>query len=440
MSTEQMNTNSGEVKIVRATSAFDCGGRCPLRIHVKDGVIIRIEGDDAKEPDQLRACLRCRALRHFVYHKDRLKYPMKRVGPRGAGEFERISWDEAYDTIIEKLNYVKETYGNSSILMSGGGGYQGSLHNGGGATSRLLSLFGGYGGTYGNISSEGAVWGVMTQYGDVYVGHSRKDMLNSKLIIMWGWDPARMISGTGTMMHVINAKDAGARIISIDPRYQDSAATVADQWIPVKPGTDTAVMVSMAYVMIKEDLQDQAFLDKYTIGFGAFKDYVMGDEDGVEKTPQWASEISGVPAPTIVALAREYATTKPAALIDCQGPARSSMGEQYTRCAMTLCAMTGNVGRHGGSAGGGLMVIPLAHLFRAPGIPGMRNPAEAGGPSIRGTLDLRKRLTKRIHTNKVFDAILKGKAGGAPFDTKFAWFVGCNLINQRGNTNKAARA
>jgi anaerobic dimethyl sulfoxide reductase subunit A len=116
------------------------------------------------------------------------------------------------------------------------------------------------------------------------------------------------------------------------------------------------------------------------------------------------------------------------------------MGEQYTRCAMTLCAMTGNVGKPGGSAGGGLMVIPLAHLFRAPGIPGMRNPAEAGGKSVRGTLDINDRLLKRYHTNKVFDSILKGTAGGAPFDAKFAWFVGCNLMNQRGNTNKAARA
>lgn len=435
-----MSTEQGETKIVRTTTAFDCGGRCPLRLHVRDGEIIRIEGDDGPEPEQRRTCLRCRAYRQYVHHPDRLKYPQKRVGKRGSGEFERITWDEAYDTIIEKLNYTKETYGNSSILLSGGGGYQGSLHSGGGALARLLSLFGGYGGIYGNISSEGAVWGVMTHYGDVYVGNSREDLLNSKLIIMWGWDPARMISGTGTIYHVLKAKNAGAKIISIDPRYQDSAAMLSDQWIGVKPGTDTAVMVAMANVMIKENLHDQAFLDKYTVGFDQFKAYVMGDEDGIEKTPEWASKISTVPADVITTLAREYATTKPAALVDCQGPARSAMGEQYTRCAMTLCAMTGNVGKPGGSAGGGLMVIPLAHLFRAPGIPGMRNPAEAGGKSVRGTLDINDRLQKRYHANKVFDSILKGTKGGAPFDAKFAWFAGCNLMNQRGNTNKAAKA
>jgi anaerobic dimethyl sulfoxide reductase subunit A len=365
---------------------------------------------------------------------------MKRTGPRGKGEFERITWDEAYDAITRELKRAKETYGASSIFLGTGGGYQGSLHSGPRSMSRLLSMFGGYSGSYGNVSSEGCVWAVMAHYGTVYTGNSREDLLNSKLIIMWGWDPTRMISGTGAMHHLIKAREAGARVIAIDPRYHDSAATAADRWIPVRPGTDTAVMVGMANVMLKEGLQDQAFLDKYTVGFDKFKAYVLGDEDGIEKTPRWASEISGMPASTIEELAREYATTKPAALIDCQGPARSAMGEQYNRCAMTLCAMTGNVGRPGGSAGGGLMVIPVGHMFRAPGIPGLKNPAEAGGPSIRGTLDLNLRLVKRVHTNKVFDAFLKGAEGGYPFDVKLAWFVGTNLMNQRANTNKAARA
>jgi len=440
MNDQGTNETSGEVRIVRATSAFDCGGRCPLRLHVKNNRIVRVEGDDAANPeDQLRACLRCRALRQYVHHPDRLKYPMKRVGPKGKGQFERITWDEAYDTIIKELNRVKDTYGNSSIYL-GGGSYLGALHSGRGAIARLMSLFGGYTSSYGNISSEGAVYAVMTQYGSVMVGHSREDMLNSKLIIMWGWDPARMISGTNTMYHVIKARENGARIICVDPRLSESAAVVADQWIPIRPGTDPAMMAAMANVMIKENLHDQAFLDKYTVGFDKFKDYVLGDEDGVEKTPAWAEEICGVPADIIERLAREYATTKPAALMDCQGPARSAMGEQYNRCAMTLTAMTGNVGRPGGSAAGGLMGIPIGHMFRSSGIPGLKNPLEAKNPSVRGTLDLNLRLITRIHTNKIFDAMLEGKAGGYPADIKFAWFSGGNILNQRGNTNKGARA
>ena len=211
-------------------------------------------------------------------------------------------------------------YGNEAIFLAVGGGYLAALHSGGLAASRLLGQFGGYVTHYGNISSEGAVWASLTQYGSVMVGHSREDMLNSKLIILWGWDPARMISGTNTMYHLIKAKENGARVIAVDPRYHDTAATVAHEWVPIRPGTDTAVMVAMANVMIKEGLQDQAFLDKYTVGFDRFKAYVLGREDGIDKTPAWAEEISGVSAATIERLAREYATTKPAALMDCQGP------------------------------------------------------------------------------------------------------------------------
>lgn len=440
MSTEEMSLTSGETKIIRTTCTFDCGGRCPLRLHIKDGMITRVEGDDVQEPKQLRACLRCRAYRHWVYHPDRLKSPLKRVGNKGAGKFEPITWDEALKTIAGELRRVKDTYGNPSIFLAGGGGYLGALHSGPRAIARLLSMFGGYTTSYGNISSEGPVWAVMASYGDIMVGNSREDLLNSRLIIMWGWDPVRMISGTDAVYNLIKAKEAGIRIISVDPRYHDSAALLADQWIPIRPGTDTAMMVSMAYVIIKENLHDKKFLDKYTVGFDKFSDYVLGIEDGIKKTPAWAEAITGVPALTIERLAREYATTKPSALMDCQGPARSAMGEQYNRCAITLTAMTGNIGRHGGSAAGGLMGIPVGHMFRSSGIPDMRNPVEAGGPSIRGTLDLGLRLVRRVHTNKIFDAFLKGKGGGYPADIKLAWCVSDNLLNQRGNTNKGARA
>jgi len=438
MSTKEQTIVNGE-QLFRCTSSFDCGGRCPLRFHVKDGVIVRIEGDDYGDSEkQLRACLRGRAYRKFIYHPDRLKYPLKRVGERGEKKYERISWDEAMDTIVRELKRVRETYGNKSIFL-GGGGHLGALHTRG-ALNKALSMFGGYTTSYGNISSEGAVYAVMSSYGDVMVGHSREDLQNSKLIIICGWDPVRMISGTDCIYNLTKAKEKGIKIIAIDPRLTHTGATFADEWIPIIPGTDAAMMVAMANVIIKEDLQDQAFLDKHTVGFEVFKDYVLGNEDGIDKTPAWAAEICGVPAERIESLAREYATTKPACLMDCQGPARAAMGEQYVRAAITLTSMTGNVGRPGGSACGGLMGIPYGHMFRSAGIPGMKNPAEAGGPSIRGTLDLNLRLVRRIHTNKLFDAFLEGTAGGYPADIKLAWFAGGNIMTQRGNTNKGDRA
>ena len=440
-SSEIAETANDGVKIVRTTSTFDCGGRCPIKLHVKDNKILRIEGDDIENTgQQLRTCLRCRAYRQYVHHPERLMHPLKRVGEKGEGKFERISWDEALDTLAGKLKSVKETYGNAGILLATGGAYIAGLHNGGFAAARLLAQFGGYTTHYGNISSEGAVWASLTQYGSVMVGNSREDMLNSKLIILWGWDPARMISGTNTMHHLIKARENGAKVISIDPRYHDTAATVADEWIPIYPSTDTAMMVAMAHVMIKENLHDQPFLDKYTVGFDKFKAYVMGEEDAVQKTPAWAAEITGVPAETIERVARLYAETKPAALMDCQGPARSAMGEQYNRCASTLCAMTGNVGRPGGSAGGGLMGIPIGHMFRMSAIPPGKNPMELDGPKVKGTLDIRLRVAKRIHINKLFDAILKGRAGGYPADVKMMWSMCNNYINQTGNSNKAHRA
>jgi len=440
MSTDIISPTEGDVKIVRTTSTFDCGGRCPLKLHVKDNRILRVEGDDIAEPDQLRTCLRCRALRQYVHHPQRLMYPQKRIGERGEGKFERISWDEALEMLAGQLKRVKETYGNEGIFLATGGGYLAGLHNGGFAAQRLMNQFGGCVTHYGNISSEGAVWASLSQYGSVMVGNSREDMLNSKLIILWGWDPARMISGTNTMYHLIKARENGARVIAVDPRYHDTAATVADEWIPIRPGTDTAMMVAMANVMIRENLHDQAFLDKYTVGFDKFKAYVLGQEDGVNKTPQWAAEICGVEAAVIIRLAREYAGTQPAALMDCQGPARSAMGEQYNRCAATLSAMTGNVGRPGGSACGGLMGIPVGHMFRMSAIPPGKNPFEMEGPNVKGTLDIRMRVVKRVHINNIFNAILEGKQGGYPADIKLMWSMCNNYLNQTGNSNKAARA
>lgn len=440
MSAKEKTQPSRSTKVITGATAHDCGGRCPLKFHVKDGVVIRIEGDDAPEPQQLRACLRCRAYRQFVYHPARLKYPLKRTGARGEGKFERISWDEALDTIASELKRVKETYGNSAIFLVIGGGYLAALHSGPAVMARLLSMFGGYTTHYGNVSSEGCIWAVTAQYGTTLVGNSREDLLNSRLIIMWGWDPAKMISGTNTMFHLIQAKEVGAKIVAVDPIYTDSAAALADEWIPIRPGTDTAMMISMAYVMVKDNLHDELFLNKYTIGFDQFKDYVLGTEDGLEKTPKWAEAITGVPSATIERLATEYATIKPAALMDGMGPARSAMGEQFTRCAMTLAAMTGNVGIPGGHAGSGLMGLPVGHMFRSPAIPVPKNPVEAAAPSVRGSLDLIRRLVYRIHTNKIFDAMLTGKAGGYPADIKFVWFCCNNFLNQLGNTNKAAEA
>ena len=428
----------GEVMVVPTSCCHDCGGRCVLKAHVRDGVIIRIETDDGEEP-QLRACLRGRAYRQRVYAPDRLQFPMKRVGERGEGKFERISWDEALDTVARELNRVRDTYGLSNILFIKLAGSQGFVH-GTGPVDRLLKAFGGFTERWGSPSNEGAVFASMATYGTEFTGNSRDDLLNSRLVIMWGWNPADTVWVTNTSFYLAKAREAGVKIISVDPRFTDSAATFADQWIPIRPGTDTAMLIAMAYVMIEENLQDQKFLDTYTVGFDKLKDYVLGMEDGVAKTPKWAEEITGVPADTIANLAREYAGVKPAALIVSFAPGRSAMGEQYHRAASTLAAMTGNIGIHGGNAPGAKLAYPSRQLRMPPSPP---NPVVEAAPPRKNalpSLEDTNPSSALIHTSKLYDAILQGKAGGYPSDLKLLYVVCCNPLNQFPNTNKAVEA
>ena len=412
-------------KVVATSCSHDCGGACLLMAHVRDGVVTRVETDGGKEP-QLRACLRGRAFRHKVYSPDRLQCPLKRTGVRGEGRFERISWNEALDTVAGELKRVKETYGNSAIFYEGRGGSRGSIH-GAGAMATMLTMFGGYVTLWGGPSAEGSVFASRATYGTLATASTRDDWLNSRLIIIWGCNPAATIFSTGTSYHLIRAKENGAQVVVVDPRLTSTAATFADQWIPIRPATDTAMLIAMAYVMIKEGLHDQTFLDTHTVGFERFSDYVTGKEDGVPKTPQWAEPITGVPAGTIEELARKYATLKPASLFVGFGPGRTAYGEQFHRAAATLACMTGNVGVAGGDAAG---------FGRGP-VGGMLGPVSVGAG---GSLDTSRRNTARVHFSRMWDAVLRGKAGGYPTDARLLYVVASDPVTQMLNTKKAEEA
>jgi anaerobic dimethyl sulfoxide reductase subunit A len=425
------------ITIIPTGACHDCGGRCVIKVHVKDGVAIRVTTDDGEEP-QLRACARGRAYRKRVYDPNRLKYPMKRKGKRGEEKFKRISWDEALDTVARELLRVKESYGPSAILAKWGSGNPGKFNEG--LFHRFLNMFGGCTMDWGGASAESSVFASRLVYGTLTTGHSRDDHVNSRLIIMWGWNPTVSIWSTNTSFYLMRAKEAGARIVCIDPRFTDSAAVLAHQWIPIRPGADAAMMVAMAYVMITENLLDRQFLDRYTLGFEIFEEYVMGTDDGEPKTPSWAETITGVPKQTIANIAREYATFKPAALIPAYAPGRTAYGEQYHRLAAILAAMTGNIGIHGGGAAGFERgPTPLLGMV-GPSISPVKNPVEAGSPSVRGSLDTSLRNRTRVHGTRIWDAILKGKAGGYPSDLKLIYIVGSNCLNQTLNTNKGVKA
>jgi anaerobic dimethyl sulfoxide reductase subunit A len=437
---------SSSQRLVRVgCPAHNCGGRCLLVAHVQDGVITRLDADD--RPDtlaapQLRACVRGRAYLRRQYHPDRLKYPMKRVGERGEGKFERISWDEALDTVAGHMQRVKETYGNSALFVPYGTGSYNQL-NGSQTARRLMNLFGGCLGIYNSYSWAAINVATPTVYGTLYTGNHRLDWLNAKTILMWSWNPAEMRDGTNSDLFVKLARQNGARVVCIDPRHTLSAASLADEWVPIRPGTDAAMMSAMAYVMITEELYDAPFVRTHCIGFDqtqmppgaegaeSYADYILGTRDGTPKTPEWAERITTVPRETIVRIAREYATLKPSVLYQGYGMQRRAYGEQVVRAGCVLAAITGNVGVPGGWAsglglhpqGGG----PQWNLF-----PLGENPVKATIPVFLWT-----------------EAVLRGREMGPQDgligaerldnDIKLIYAVATNaLINQHANINRTA--
>src|SRR3990172_8625593 len=179
-------------EIITTTCASHCGGSCILKLHVKDGVITRIEPDEGEEP-QLRACLRGRAYRQRVYDENRILYPLKRVGERGEGKFVRISWDEALDTVAREIVRVRDTHGPASILYLPLGGDLSNVHTPG-QMARLLSAAGGFTATWGVTSFQAGIYAQQISYDTHFTANTRDDLLNSRLILMWGWNPTSAVT------------------------------------------------------------------------------------------------------------------------------------------------------------------------------------------------------------------------------------------------------
>ena len=428
----------GDEKVVTTTCASHCGGSCILKLHLERGAVTRIETDDGPEP-QLRACARGRAYRQRLYAPDRLLYPMKRVGERGEGRFERISWHEAVDTVGGEIKRVRDAYGPASILLLSLGGDIADLHTAE-QMATVLAMAGGFTGTWDRVSFGGGIYAQIVTYGTHYTSNTRDDLLHSRFIVLWGWNPAVTRGGANTGWYLAQAHEAGAGIVVVDPRYTESAAIFADRWIPIRPGTDGAMLLSMAYVIIKENLQDQKFLNTHTTGFEHFKDYVLGSEDGVAKTPQWAEAITGVPAADTVNLARQYATTKPAAFMAGIAPGRTAYGEQYHRIAITLAAMTGNVGIHGGDAAGRAWESNIGgYPYKMARHANLVNPVDAQVPDPPPGFPWTYRASK-VNRADIPDFIEKGRAGGFGADCKMIAVVNCNYINSFPDINRAVRA
>ncbi|ULO00544.1 DMSO/selenate family reductase complex A subunit [Campylobacter molothri] len=350
----------------------NCGTKCPIKVHTQDGIIKYVstdnEGKDEFDTRQARACVRGRSSRYKVYNANRLKRPLKRVGKRGEGKFMPISWEQAFDEIALKMKETKDKYGNEAFFITYATGSYGSLlGNCYGSLSpfaRLLSLYGGYL-NYHNSYSTAQITNAMNYF---YGGSPASDIAtlrSAKLAIFFGANHVETRMGGGGIGYAYHKalEESNCKIIHIDPRYNDSCIGHCDEWIPIAPGTDAALIAALAYVMIKENLLDRKFLDTYTIGFSestlpsdapknsSYESYVLGICDGIEKTPEWASKITKIPSRRIIQLAREIALTKPCFIEQGWGVQRHSNGEQNARAIATLACMIGSIGIEGGNTG-----------------------------------------------------------------------------------------
>jgi anaerobic dimethyl sulfoxide reductase subunit A len=298
-------------------------------------------------------------------------------------------------------------------------------------------------------------------------GNQRQDWLNAKLILMWSWNPAEMRDGTNSEYFLKLARERGARVVCIDPRLSMSAAALADEWVPIRPGTDVAMMCAMAYVILTEGLHDAEFVRTHCLGVDAggmpagcetaasWSDYLLGTRDGRPKTPEWAEPITGVPRETIARLAREYATRRPGVLYQGYGMQRRAHGEQAVRAGAALAALTGNVGVPGGWAGGLALQAPDGGPFWNV-FPVGRNPVGASIPCFLWTEAVLRGREMGAADGVLFDTGdgeegSKSAAGAVagrgrvderrlPSDVRLIWAVASNaLVNQHANINRTAR-
>lgn len=431
-----------EEKIITTTGLNNCGGRCVIHAHVCDGTITRLTTETLAEAGE--SVPLCACAKGLNYHKtflngERLLYPMKRVGDRGEGKFEPITWEEAVDLIAGEWVRIRDTYGPASRYVNYATGMSGLLDPYAMA-KRLLALDGGYLDRYNSYSSACMSQATNLMYGTRVTGNNPDSWLDSELIILWGHNPADTKFDSASMYYLRKAKAKGIPIVVVDPRKNDTILQLNAEWIPIRPATDPAMMDAMAYVVYENGLHDQEFLNRCCIGFDqdhmpegidpaeCYLSYLSGEKDGVPKTPEWAESITGVSADTIRSLALRYAKAKPAALIQGLGAQRHAYGEQGVRGGILLACMTGNVGIWGGWASGN------GHYkgHETPAFPRGKNPFPMSIPVYCWT-----------------DAVLRGREmtaldgvkGGEqlPSDIKMILNLAGNcLINQHGDINRTA--
>ena len=443
--------------IIRYTTCSEhCFSMCVIKAHIRNGKIWSIEPDDtinkgiAREDGYLpnglidkcmisaRPCSRGYTHIRNINAPNRVLYPMKRVGERGEGKWERVSWDEALDTIAGKLKEMKEKYGPYSI---------GDDWN----DFPLSKWFGAGVADWGIHSRNGVAEPERWVLGSDSHGdrQDESNLLKSKLIVLWGFNVATTLSNHAVYT-MLRARERGIPIISIEARYTPTAETVASQWIPIRPTTDVSMMIAMANVWFKEDLCDNNFINKWVElkGLSHWKAYVLGESDGIDKTPQWAEKICGVPAETILEFARLYARSKPVNLNTAWTLGRQFWGENGIRAAMYLQALTGNTLTPGGTASAEtatyfglhepIVPKPIVDWHRAPGT--YESPILLAHFKWPEAIVLREKLDKNEISVEEYNQTIGNAPENPPPNIKIVILSGSNPLMTHPDVNTNIKA
>lgn len=355
-----------------AFCAIDCPGRCPLELRLRDGELARVSANKAAP-----ACHRGLSMRAWANSPDRLMWPLRRVGPRGSAQFERVTWDEALDEIADQLARIRREHGNESIYLAYTTGQSCTTAD---PFERLMNCLGGFLDHYNNYSNPQINAMVRSMYGPgaLYPGGSELDAAaDSRLVLVFGASPAETGTGRATWHGawdrvVEQVGKRGGRIVMVDPRRNGSIPKRkgSDQqtvsWLPINPGTDGALAAALLHELaFMHNALDWDFLHERCIGFTdetlperwrgmglSVMDYLRGTGyDHVAKTPAWAAAITGIPADDIRELASQLATARPAFIMQGWGPQRRSNGEMTSGMIMMLAAALGQVGLPGTNNG-----------------------------------------------------------------------------------------
>ena len=407
-----------EVKKIR-TACRSCHGGCGVIAHVKEGRVIKVEGDPNSPISHGTLCSKGLAITQLAYHPDRVLYPLKRKGERGEGKWERITWDEALSTIAERFKKVIAEYGPESIVVGQGTGrdYESHLY-------RFANLLGTPNVlTAGHMCYVSRVGSTLITCGTLPIADYEG---GPKCIVIWACNPQWTNPDEYKGENFWRAYKKGAKLICIDPR-RGFIANKADLWLQIRPGTDAALSLGFHRVIIEEELYDKEFVENYINGWDAFKERVMKDYP-LEKV----QKITWVDKDLIQKAARMYATTKPACIHWGVPTEQTNNCVNYTRATAGLMAITGNLDAPGGNA---LFVNPptrtVAEFARHRDLSLEQQAKRLGGDQFK--LGARVAL---INPKKAWDAIVTGQ----PYPLKAGILCGSNPVITRANAKEAYEA